>query len=132
MSTLSPSDRPVHPDDCAYHCAYHRTRVPATGRWALGPCDRCGAPGVRGLVVLGSPRGVITFIEQDLGLAVPCRASLFAKKSTSATLNMCSRVLVFCASCHPGPESDIVMELGYRRPGDGRWVPTGAVRPMDI
>jgi hypothetical protein len=93
------------------------------------PCDRCGAvPNTRPLVVMGSPRGVLAFIEKDLGLVAPCRGQLLAGH---VTLNMCFRVLLFCASCHPEPESNIAMELGYPA-RSGRWVPTGPVRPMPM
>ena len=102
-----------------------RMQAIAADDFSAVPCDRCAAPGADRVEVFGSPLGVVAFIEQELGVAVPggrdrLLAVHAAKLGTSSL-----RVLVFCTSCHPGPERSVAIEPGHEA-GFSRWVAFGA------
>ncbi len=110
----------ISPEDLAY-----RLRQLATNarHWDLIPCDQCGAPGERPFCVFGSPLGVLKYIENHLGLAVPGGREALLKMHAGSGLEhalqdflaqkvVSSRVLVFCA-VH-APSDELVIEPGFK------------------
>lgn len=117
----------VSPAEWAYRLRKLATR---TRNWAAIPCDTCGKPGAKPLYVFGSPAGVVGYIEDVLGVAVPGgRERLLESHEYAKALPIarewpglmdgpgCSaRVLVFCVA--HAPDGEVRIEPGYEEAFD--------------
>lgn len=112
------SEGAVSPQDIAYRLRQLATQAK---NWPMIPCEKCGEPGAAPLYVFGSSTGVVKFIEEGLGVAVPGgRERLLMAHEASKAFpaedgdysQMCSvRVLVFCGE--HAPPTNLAIEPGY-------------------